>query len=593
MKKFRSIISLILALVTVMSCMMFTANAASFGDLKDIDKNADYYEAVEWAFAKGYMTGTSNTTFAPEKTLTRAEFATFMARFDGVDLTAYKGKSVFTDVKASSWYGPAVAWASENGVMNGTGNGKFSPNTVITRQEIAVLFTNYINFKGLILEKVVPETRLMDRGTKRCASWAKDAVVGAYKTGVLPLDENDCFNPTVKMTRGNAAMALYALSNSIDRLTAERDPLVVAYFEVSNGTAFDELKDVDVVNLQPFKADGENQVILSHNLNRINSIRRTVEANNINPDLKYVLTVPVNSGPDVEKWMDSYAECDDFANQVVKIIKDYDLDGFDFDYEFPSGNLPQKSLHYFLTTVRQKLDALGTGKDYIISMAIAGGTWSGSLFQDLGELQHYVDYLNYMDYDLHSEKDITYDHAAVYDSIYPNASTYADAIMSINAGMQREKIILGAGVYSQNWSNVQADPANPNVGLHRPGTHNDERPTYYNGYRSWIDYEKLDAGIEYSVNGFYPHIDERSGSLSFFNPSTKQFFSGDDDRSIEKKCNIITDLNLGGIMYFDYTQAAGAYDYADDGEEAERVWIFEKTAQWLGKEVAPRPETEE
>lgn len=582
MKKITSIISLILALATLMSCMVFTTSAASFSDLKDIDKNADYYEAVEWAFAKGYMTGTSSTTFAPEKTLTRAEFATLIARFADADLNAYKGQKVFDDVDPSSWCGPTIAWASATKVMSGTGNNKFSPNKVITRQEIAVLFNNYITSKSIVLEKIVPETRIMDRGSKRCASWAKDAVVSAYKTGILPLDENDCFNPTVQMTRADAATALYALGKSIDRLTEERKPLIVAYMDVSNPVVVEELKDVDVVNLQPFKADGTNQVILTQYINRITTIRKTIEAANVNPDLKYVLTVPVNSGPDVEKWMDSYEECDDFADQVVNIIKEQDLDGFDFDYEFPSGELPQKNLHYFLTTVRKKLNALGTGKDYIVSMAIAGGTWSGSLFQDLGELQHYVDYLNYMDYDLHSEKDITYDHAAVYDSIYPNGSTYADAIMSINAGMQRDKIILGVGVYSQNWHNVQA-PEGSTVGLHCVGTHNDDKPIYYNAYRSWIDYEKIDAGIEYSVDGYYPHYDEKSGSLSFFNPSTKQFFSGDDDRSIEKKCGIVTDLNLGGIMFFDYTQAANAYTYADPGEEAERVMIFEKASEWLGR----------
>lgn len=582
MKRIVKLISLILALTTVMSCLVLGTSAASFNDLKDIDKNADYYDAVEWVFSKGYMQGTSSTTFAPDQTLTRAQFATFMARFSGADLSQYKGKNVFTDVKADSWYGAEVAWAYETGVMNGTGNNKFSPTKVITRQEIAVLFNNYINSKGIVLEKVVPETRIMDRGSKRCADWAKDAVINAYKTNILPLDENDCFNPKTQITRADAAIALYALNASIERLSAEREPLVVAYFEVSNGTTFDELKDVDVVNLQPFKADGEHKEINKQSLNRITAIRRAVEIENINPDLKYVLTVPVNSGPDVEKWMDSYADCDDFASEVVSIIRDYDLDGFDFDYEFPSGAVPQKNLHYFLTSVRNKLNALETGKDYIVSMAIAGGTWSGSLFQDLGELQHYVDYLNYMDYDLHSEKDITYDHAAVFDSIYPNGSTYADAIMSINAGMQREKIILGAGVYSQNWHDVQA-AAGSKVGLHCYGVHNDEKPIYYNSYRAWIDYEKIDAGIEYSVSGYYPHYDETSGSLSFYNPSTKEFFSGDDDRSIEKKCGIITDLNLGGIMFFDYTQAAGAYDYADPGEEPQRVWIFEKTANWLGK----------
>ncbi|MBR5515977.1 MAG: S-layer homology domain-containing protein [Clostridia bacterium] len=586
MKNIKNIISLVLAIATLMSCMVVGASAANFEDIKDLNTGADYYEAVKWAFAEGYMTGTSATTFAPDKTLTRAEFATLIARFSGADLTQYANKAVFSDVSASSWCGPTVAWASENKIMNGTGNGKFSPNTVITRQEIAVLFNNFVNFKGIVLEKQVPETRLMDRGSKKCASWAKDAVISAYKTNILPLDENDCFNPTVQMTRGDAAMALYALDQSIDRLSAEREPLVVAYYDLNNASALDELKDVDVINLHPFKANGENKKIDTQRLSRIESIRNTINAMNYNPDLKYVLMIPVDSGPNIEKWLDSYADCDEFAEEAVKIIAEYDLDGLDFDYEFPSGNVPQKNLQYFLTVVRNKLEALGTGKDYIISMAIAGGTWSDSLFQDLGELQHYVDYLNYMDYDLHSEKDITYDHAAVYDSIYPNGSTYADAVMSINAGMQREKIVLGVGAYTQNWSNVQA-PEGSKVGLHCVGTHNDERPIYFNAYRSWIDYEKIDAGIEYSVGGWYPHYNETSGSLSFYNPSTKQFASGDDDRSIENKCKIVVDLNLGGIMYFDYTQAAGAYEYAEPGREddAARVMIFEKTAKWLGKET--------
>lgn len=570
------VISFILSLLMLLSCGVFPIGAADIDSFDDIDKSRASFEAIKWMVENGFMQGTSNTAFSPEMTLTRAQFATLIARYAGADLTLYEGKKVFSDVAPSSWYGSTVAWAYDNKIMNGTGNGNFSPNNVITKQEIAILFENYTNSMGIKLEKLTAETRLMDRGSKRTALWAKDAVEFAYKTEIMPLDENDCFYPTENVTREDAAVYVYSLQSAVDRLSEQREKKVIAYYILGRYANHAELKDVDILNLHPVKAHGSGYIDES-GLYAVEGLRES--AKKYNPDLKYCVCIPVNGGADIEQWMDSYADCDDFAEKVVDIIKRYDLDGVDFDYEFPTGNVPQKNLHYFLDSIRRKLDDLGTGKDYIISMAIAGGAWSFDLFRDLGELQHHLDYLNFMDYDLRSEAPwpSTYNHCAPYDSIYPNASTYADVVLSLEAGVQREKIILGCGMYTQNWDNVDSTDT---VGIYCTATPNDAAPVYYNSYRQWINYEMLDEGVSFPSNGgYYPHWDDTAKALSFYNPQTRKFLSGDEDRSVEEKCKMVAANNLGGLMFFDYTFTAGARDWL--GME---VKLFEKVSNWMKNE---------
>lgn len=572
----KRLISFILILTSLLSCMIFSTSAVSVEDMKDINESMDDYEAIKWAMDKGYMQGTSADEFSPDMTLTRAQFAALIARYANADLSLYEGKRAFSDVDPSAWYAPASVWASEKGVMKGTGEGNFSPDNIITKQEIAILFKNYIDFTGLKLEKLVPETRIMDRGSKRAASWAKEGVEFAYKTMILPLDENDCFCPTEKMTRKVAATALYSLQKAIDHIYEERDKKVIAYYILGRYANHAELKDVDVLNLHPCKAHGSGYIDES-GLSSLDALRSS--ALKYNPDLKFVLTIPVNSGPDIEQWMDSYADCDDFAEKAVDIVRRYDLDGVDFDYEFPSGTVPQKNLHYFLDSVRAKLNELDTGKDYIVSMAIAGGSWSFNLFQDLGELQHHLDYMNFMDYDLRSEAPwpTTYNHCAPYDSVYPNASTYSDVVLSLEAGVQREKIILGCGMYSQDWDNVQSTDT---VGIYCPANPNNEAPTYYNVYRRWINYDMIDAGVPMASNeGYYPYWDDTAKAMSFYNPQTKKFLGGDEDRSVEEKCKMVKADNLGGLMFFDYTFTAGARDWI--GME---VKLFEKVQGWMNGE---------
>ena len=101
-------------------------------------KSSDYYaKAVAWATAQGITNGTSDTTFSPEKDVTRAEMITFLYRYSqAVGKTdGETGKSNFADVASNKFYAPAVAWGASNGVVAGYADGTYKPGAKCTRAE--------------------------------------------------------------------------------------------------------------------------------------------------------------------------------------------------------------------------------------------------------------------------------------------------------------------------------------------------------------------------------------------------------------------------------------------------------------------------
>ena len=103
----------------------------------DVSTSAYYYEAVKWAQEKDITGGIGNGLFGPNQPCTRAQIVTFLWRAAGSPEP--KSMSSFSDVSAGSYYAKAVAWAVENGITTGTGDGKFSPDATCTREQ-AVAF---------------------------------------------------------------------------------------------------------------------------------------------------------------------------------------------------------------------------------------------------------------------------------------------------------------------------------------------------------------------------------------------------------------------------------------------------------------------
>lgn len=104
---------------------------------RDVRSTDYYYDAVLWAVENGITSGASADTFAPNATVTRGQTVTFLYRAAGSP--AVGGNAGFSDVNANDYYNSAVAWAAENNITGGTGNGKFSPKADCTRGQIVTL----------------------------------------------------------------------------------------------------------------------------------------------------------------------------------------------------------------------------------------------------------------------------------------------------------------------------------------------------------------------------------------------------------------------------------------------------------------------
>jgi hypothetical protein len=108
--------------------------AGTANPFTDVSSDAYYYKAVLWAVEKGVTKGTTNTTFDPGATVTRAQAVTFQYRAAGSPGAA--AANPFSDVASGAYYTDAVLWAVNSGVTKGTSATAFSPAQTCTRDQI-------------------------------------------------------------------------------------------------------------------------------------------------------------------------------------------------------------------------------------------------------------------------------------------------------------------------------------------------------------------------------------------------------------------------------------------------------------------------
>ena len=114
---------------------------------EDIAESDWYYSNVAYAFDEGLMNGASATVFDPSSNTSRAMIVQMLYNMEGRPDVAYN--SVFTDVAENAWYADAVIWAYENGVTTGSSATTFSPDALVTREQVAVFLYRYMkDYKG-------------------------------------------------------------------------------------------------------------------------------------------------------------------------------------------------------------------------------------------------------------------------------------------------------------------------------------------------------------------------------------------------------------------------------------------------------------
>lgn len=174
-----------------------------FLGFEDVLKSDWFYESVKFVKRNNLMSGTSQTQFAPNTNLTRGMLVTILYRIEN---NPQCGEPEFLDVEKNLWYSSGVAWAAENGIVNGIGNGLFGPNNNITREQIAVILYNYTKFNKIELVNGDDLRMFIDKS--EVSSWAIDGVQWAVAKKLISGKGDGILDPKGNATRAEIATIL-------------------------------------------------------------------------------------------------------------------------------------------------------------------------------------------------------------------------------------------------------------------------------------------------------------------------------------------------------------------------------------------------
>ncbi len=231
MKRIISIVLTVAILVGILPISVFAENSGASQQgtrhpFTDVASNTWYEEYVQYVWENGLFEGTSKTKYSPEGTLTRAMFVTVLGRMEAIDQGAYTEK-VFSDVKPDSWYGPYVAWAAQEGITLGIGEGRFAPHQEVAREQMAVFIYRYLNNKG----KTAEAGQLTYKDSEKISAYAVEAVSVCSALGIFEGDNRGNFNPQDDATRAEAAAVFTRLHEYVNRT----EPDVTEYCKVTFG----------------------------------------------------------------------------------------------------------------------------------------------------------------------------------------------------------------------------------------------------------------------------------------------------------------------------------------------------------------------
>ena len=210
----KKIISFAVCLCMLFSAAQFLAagsSAYSDNPFSDVPENAWYTESVLWCYQRGYMAGSSKTTFSPSEGMTRAMTVTLFAAVAGADLTTGEfDDSGFNDVPNGKWFSRPVAWAAKTGVTSGTGGSMFSPEATVTREQFMLMLRRLleytgtdVSFKGGKAFDAFGDAETASAWAKESLSWAaeNDLISGTGKKDGVPT-----LSPKGTVTRAQAAV---------------------------------------------------------------------------------------------------------------------------------------------------------------------------------------------------------------------------------------------------------------------------------------------------------------------------------------------------------------------------------------------------
>ena len=170
----------------------------------DVPSHMWYYDAISYASQMGLMNGMKDGLFEPDGTTTRAQIVTILHRLEGEPLSTVP--SAFSDAPASQWYIGAVDWASETGIVDGYGDGRFGPDDPITREQMALILYRYARWKGFDVSAIGDLRSFADLDS--LSPWAVEAMEWANGSSLITGKAAGILDPQGQATRAEAATIL-------------------------------------------------------------------------------------------------------------------------------------------------------------------------------------------------------------------------------------------------------------------------------------------------------------------------------------------------------------------------------------------------
>ena len=237
-----------------------------------------------------------------------------------------------------------------------------------------------------------------------------------------------------------------------------------------------------------------------------------------------------------------------FAASAVDIVRQYQLDGVDIDWEYPGmkgeDNVfrPEDRENFTLLfkALREQLNSLKqqTSKDYFVTTALPGFE---EIFThtDMAQAQQYLDYINVMSYDHFTGGPLAGHHTNLFPSGKVDNEQSAERAVNLykKAGVPAKKLVMGIAFYGRAWQLKNADPE---------------------AYPRTI--AKVDRGGGYTfikdsllTNPAYKrHWDRKAKAPYLYNADLKRFVSYDDEESVKEKCRYVKKKGLAGVMFWEY-----------------------------------------
>ncbi|PQP80824.1 glycoside hydrolase [Paenibacillus sp. PCH8] len=467
-------------------------------------------DAITHLVDKGIATGTSENTFEPKKSVTRAEFATFAVRLLGLK-PVQNNINPYQDISMSAWYYGNVAAMTNLFILEGKGQGTFQPNASITREEAATLLVRMLKQQPVV-------TGLLSSTYSDAADisdWARPYVQTVYQLGLMRGSEG-LFRPHDQVTREEAAVMLNAIVQKktwSEQLQRADELGVQLGWQYNSSTAEfkQQVQQSEVNTLVPrWFFLNSSMKVTDHADPALISWASATDRQ------LWPLLGNRSDSAITHQMLSSQANRAAVISQVAAYVQTYKLGGINVDFENVDP-ADREGLTAFVTSLTAALHALGAVVSVDVSPDL-GTDWTDAF--DYARLGAVSDYMVLMGY----EENWNGDPKAGSVASYPWVEKALDTLLT---EVVRAKIILALPLYTRDWSSVDPAALSWDITLAEQGI----RARAAGSVRRW-DANLVQYIIGYNSNG------------------TPRYIWAEDSRSLSAKVLMSEQRQIAGLAYW-------------------------------------------